>query len=159
VTPNKIESVRLNPSHKKKTIGLTRRKADELIAILKERIQVVNKDPQYLYGVSRLAVFGSYLTDKEKLGDLDIAIELGPKNRVKADHWKLCDRQYREGRGSFMQQTLWPEQKVLRALRGRNHALSFHEYDELERLVQAGLAQGRELYRNKRYDRKSFFAQ
>ena len=51
----------------KKHVGLTHSKADELLALLVERAEEVNRDPQFLY-VSRLAVFGSYLSDKEELG-------------------------------------------------------------------------------------------
>lgn len=138
---------------KKKNCNLTRRKADELIALLLERIEQVNLDPQYIYGVSRAVVFGSYLTDKERLGDLDIAIELGPKYRDENEHQKQYDEQVdREGKGSFLQRYFWPHEKVMRALRGRNYGISIHSCTEYDSLVEEGLATGRELYRNTEFD-------
>jgi predicted nucleotidyltransferase len=84
---------------------MTRSKADELLAMLLARVEKVNRDPQYLFGVSKLAVFGSYLTAKEKLGDLDIAVEIGPKNRVHEEHETLYQEQVsNEGRGNMIQQ-------------------------------------------------------
>jgi len=120
----------------KKHVGVTRAKADELIAALIERVKVVDADPQYLYGVSRLAVFGSYLTDKSKLGDIDIAVELGPKERRTSLHWQLCEAQRAEAPGHYgsIERLFWPERRVWKALRDRHSAFSFHEYGELEQL-------------------------
>ncbi len=45
-----------------------------------DRAKQINANgTDFVFGISRLAVFGSYLTDKPKLGDLDIAVELRPR--------------------------------------------------------------------------------
>ena len=64
-----------------------------MLAQLQLRAAWVDADPEYLYGVSRLMVFGSYLSDKPKLGDIDIAVQLGPKCRDPKEHWALCDQE------------------------------------------------------------------
>jgi predicted nucleotidyltransferase len=142
---------------RKKNVGITRAKADELIADLVERAKAVDADPQYLYGISRLAIFGSYLTGNEKLGDIDIAVELGPKERHPPTHWKLVEVQ-RQGapRGNMLQQLYWPEQKVQQALRDRHKAFSIHTYDELERMEQEFGTPSKTIYRNEACDRKTF---
>jgi predicted nucleotidyltransferase len=50
----------------KKRVGVTRETADRLLDNLRTRAKEIDADPQYLYGISRLAVFGSYLTAKDK---------------------------------------------------------------------------------------------
>ena len=143
---------------RKKNVGITRAKADELIAALVERARAVDADPQYLYGVSRLAVFGSYLTSKEKLGDIDIAVELGPKERHPATHWKLVEEQRQTApRGNMLEQLSWPEIKVQKALRDRHTAFSFHTHDELERMELEFGTPSKTIYRNEAFDRKTFF--
>lgn len=147
---------------KKKNVGLTRKRADELVAILMDRIEMVNKDPQYIYGISRVSVFGSYLTDKAKLGDLDIAVEVGPKCRDPKRHWKLSDAQvrdegYKRG-GNIVNKLFWPQTKPVMALRGGHSAFSFSDYSDLEYLIEKGAAH-REIYRNEKFDRKSFYDQ
>lgn len=56
---------------------LPRSEAARLLQRVITRAAEVNRDPvRYPYAVRRLVVFGSFLTDKEMLGDLDIAAEL-----------------------------------------------------------------------------------
>lgn len=56
---------------------LPRSEAERLLQRIISRAAEVNQDPvRYPYAVRRLVVFGSFLTDKEMLGDLDIAVEL-----------------------------------------------------------------------------------
>lgn len=142
---------------KKKRVGVTRRRATELVALLKDRIARVNSDSQYLYGVGRVALFGSYLTDKQKLGDIDVAIELGPKRREAPHaHWERCRKQSEvEGcTSSFLDRLNWPKEKTLRALRGRNYAFSFHPFDDLDGKLENGEVPIMELYRNELYRRE-----
>jgi predicted nucleotidyltransferase len=143
---------------RKKNVGISRQSADKAIAALVERANAVDADPQYLYGVSRLAVFGSYLTSKEKLGDIDIAVELGPKERHPPTHWKLVEEQRQAApRGSMIEQLYWPEHRVMTALRGRHPAFSLHTYDELERMEENFDTRSKLIYRNEAFDRKTFF--
>ena len=56
---------------------LQRGEATRLLTRIVSRATEINEDPvRYPYAVRRLVVFGSFLTDKEVLGDLDIGVEL-----------------------------------------------------------------------------------
>jgi len=46
---------------------------------LMARAQEINSDPKYLYSVGSVVVFGSYLNGNERLGDLDVAVEVLPR--------------------------------------------------------------------------------
>ena len=128
---------------------MTHSKADELLALMVERAEEVNRDPQFIYRVSRLTVFGSYLTDKEKLGDLDVAVELLPKHNAEK-HSKLIKQQsINEATGDWWEQSVWSRRKVHRALKRQNHAFSLHDYANFVLMVEQGGAVGREFYRSK----------
>ena len=143
-----------------KRVGVRRKTAQRLVEELRLRATQIDADPRFLYGVSRLAVFGSYVSsDKPKLGDIDIAVELGPKERNPERHWELCDKQQNEATASasVFDRIYWPETKVWKALRAGHSSFSLHEYTELEALLRAGKAECVVLHRNKRFDRESFF--
>lgn len=148
-------SERIRLQQEKKHVGLTRAKADEIISALTERAKLINKDPQFLFGVRRIAIFGSYLTEKQKLGDLDVAVSWARKHKDPKEHRRLCDIQRnQEGPGDFFGSLAWPETKVRRALRGRNRAISIHAYEELEQMTKDGMAQKQEIFYAPEFDSK-----
>jgi len=61
---------------------ITRKTAETALARLLERIERVNRDNHFLAKVTRVIVFGSYLRgDVDRLGDVDVAVELEPKEQ------------------------------------------------------------------------------
>lgn len=58
---------------------VTRAKADQIFADFMERVQKVNDDPYYLFRVTRVVLFGSYIRDTPTVNDIDIALQLVPK--------------------------------------------------------------------------------
>ncbi len=56
---------------------LPRAVADRLIGEMLERARAINRDPAFLFYVSEISLFGSYLTDAQELGDIDVALEFG----------------------------------------------------------------------------------
>ncbi len=62
---------------------INRAKADELIKELLARVEAVNADPELLETVTRVSAFGSYITDRPDLGDIDLVVDRirrGPPN-------------------------------------------------------------------------------
>lgn len=60
----------------KATAPLTRAKSNELLKDLIESAILINENPEFVFFVERIEVFGSYLTEKELLGDLDVGVKL-----------------------------------------------------------------------------------
>jgi hypothetical protein len=60
----------------KATAPISRAKASELLQDLIERAKSINENPEFVFYVERIEVFGSYLTEKELLGDLDVGVQL-----------------------------------------------------------------------------------
>ncbi len=59
-----------------KTKRITRRAADAAVAQMRTAIASINADPVLMYGVARVALYGSYITDADDLGDVDVAYTL-----------------------------------------------------------------------------------
>jgi hypothetical protein len=54
---------------------VTRRTADRVLREFLDRVLALNADEDALYQVPEAVIFGSYLTNAERLGDVDLAIE------------------------------------------------------------------------------------
>ena len=97
-----------------------------------QRAKEVNADHRELYRVSRLWAFGSYLTDAEELGDVDIAVELARND----DDWPpMPDGEYayaettappKSWRRGYFETLAWPQEAVLRRLKARRRHISLH---------------------------------
>lgn len=110
---------------------ITREKADNLLKEILERIKQINDTPEYVYKVSSAKIFGSYLSEKEILGDLDIAVKLDRKVDGAA-FMELCKKRielaYNTGRNfsNYIEQLDWPRREVLMHLSTRKKGLSIH---------------------------------
>ena len=101
-----------------------------------KRVEHVREDDQFLYKVSKAYVFGSYLSDKEYLGDIDLAVELSPKekdlNKFNELRRTKMAKAHQEGRRfkSFVDELVWPDTEVWLTLKARSRGLSLHRFDD-----------------------------
>lgn len=122
---------------------IRRATADRLLSQFLERVGVVNSDPHYLFRVEHAVVFGSYLSDVETLGDLDLAIHLEAKEPDWDKHVALEDARIADAREagrdfpSYEAQIRWPETEVRRFLKGRSSAISLHDLRSDIRIITA----------------------
>jgi predicted nucleotidyltransferase len=79
-----------------------RKKADEAIKGLMERIRIVNEDDFFLYRVTTVVLYGSYVRGAERPADVDLAIDAKRKiSDVEKSHeacWKHLNDSGRECR-------------------------------------------------------------
>jgi hypothetical protein len=106
--------------------------ATELTEFMK-RVHAVNADSKYLYSIKRVTVFGSFLERAERLGDVDIAVDL--ESRVTMDKsrkWIDLFRQHawRSGRSfsTFEEEIDWPRQEVVLLLKSRKRSISIQSW-------------------------------
>lgn len=118
-----------------------RRTAERLLEQFMERVRIVNADGNYLYTVKTIVLFGSYLSERDDLGDIDIAFAL--KQRSIAD-WgaaanELRQRAQEAGRRfrSNLEWIGWPELEVVRYLRSRSRSLRLVELESHRELLAA----------------------
>lgn len=106
-----------------------------------ERVNAVNSNPKYLYSVTRVAVFGSFLGHENHLGDVDVAVDLRSSVVLDPKHkWVELFQKHAWDSGrtfsSFEEEIFWPRQEVLLALKSRKRAISiqpWHSFLEMEK--------------------------
>ncbi|WP_423224791.1 hypothetical protein [Candidatus Amarolinea aalborgensis] len=115
---------------------LTRQTAQKRLAEFLDRVHAVNADEGFVYCVRRVLVFGSYLTEQERINDIDIAVELvfrerDPKKREAAIQARIRQA-YKTGRqfSGFVDEFQWPYNEVLQFLKSRSRAISLHTTDD-----------------------------
>lgn len=122
---------------------ITRAKAESLIEEISRRAQAINNDPDSTHGVQSVHVYGSYLTEKEQLGDLDIAVSTFQRRRKgeTGSEWVYRDqdwsRQFRCKHGSYA---------IYKRLR-INNSVSISPLDSLLELVEEGRASERVIFK------------
>jgi hypothetical protein len=119
----------------KATTPITRAKANELLLDLIERAKSINENPEFVFYVERIEVFGSYLTDKELLGDLDVGVKIERryKGRLFTQHNQQRIEMAKSGGRSFNNSTdqlNWPYLEVMLILKARKRGLSVHDINE-----------------------------
>jgi predicted nucleotidyltransferase len=119
---------------KKKKVGLTRPTADNLLQDLTKRAIetcILSKEESPYY-VTKLAVFGSYLKGKNKMGDLDIFVEKRCKWNDREQMLNYFEKlPSNNGRG-FLQRMAYHENVFYRILLRNNHSISLHDMRDNE---------------------------
>lgn len=122
--------------------AIRRETADRVFAEFLSRVEEVNNNPYYLYRIKTVILFGSYLESVGPVGDIDLAIELVPKegDAGKASRKMMQRGKEAEERGrrfsTFMERLLFASTEVWRFLKSRSRTLSLHDSSDpiLERV-------------------------
>jgi hypothetical protein len=117
-----------------------RKTAERLLEQFLERVQCVNCTHEYLYRVEHVVLFGSMLSDVDRLGDVDVAVQLQPKVIESAEfqEWSMDRRRAAEANGrnfrGVFDWAMWPTQEIFLHLKARSSGLSLHDFCEVEQL-------------------------
>lgn len=113
-----------------------RKTAEKNLKKFLERVKQVNDDNYYLYKVTKVLVFGSYLSNKEKINDLDIAVEMKSKIPDKNERMQIernrVNEVYESGKifSNFTEQLFYPRKEVLKYLKSGSRSISLHTTDD-----------------------------
>ncbi|MCC6458037.1 MAG: nucleotidyltransferase domain-containing protein [Caldilineaceae bacterium] len=119
------------------TKPIKRATAERLLSEFEARIESVNEEEHFLYRVSRVVLFGSYLSNVPTLGDIDLIVHLEEKETNSERHKELCIERNLEflRRGwnldfvtLYAAYDILPRREVFVALRNRSSYLSLHAY-------------------------------
>ncbi len=119
---------------------ITRKTADRLLQGFIERVHDLNSRPEYLFRVESVALFGSMLSDTDRLGDVDLAIELQSKaaDEMEFRNWSQSRRSAARTKGkrfaSTFESAAWPTLEIYLYLKSGSRSLSLHEFRELAAL-------------------------
>lgn len=116
-------------------------KADKIFNEFMKRVSEINEDESFIYRVSKLCLFGSYLNpEAEDYGDIDIAYELEHKisddKRFSEASQKIIANAKADGKvfSSILDEICYPEDLVLRYLKNRSPYISLHRIKDIETL-------------------------
>lgn len=117
----------------------SRETAARLIDSVKTRAAAVNADKWMPAYVGEIRVFGSWLSDSDNLGDVDLAVRL--ERRYAGDVFielndALVERD--EFTGSFFQRLCYSDTAVYRRLKCRDGRISIHHIDDLKNIGVSG---------------------
>lgn len=107
-----------------------------------DRVRAINSNAALPYVVTKVILFGSFLTDAPTVSDVDIAVQL--RHRV-ADYeqFEALENQrvaaaLERGRqlNDYFSQLIWPYQEVLLMLKNRSRVISLHDVDHHEKLFE-----------------------
>jgi len=115
---------------------ISRRRANELLAAVIERADAFEHSfPDWPIRLTRLGVFGSFLTEAPSLGDLDVAVDV---KKMLGDDFEsaLHDARGRAEADGFrahskFERLLLPELFVYHKLKARNRSISLHSWSDL----------------------------
>lgn len=118
----------------RKDVRIKRKTADRLLNGIVERVKKINSSEQYVYGIRRLVVFGSYVNDLESdsPGDPDIGFETYPKYQGDELRQKHLKKSMECRDSDMLVQIGWAEIEVFRRLRNRSAYISLYRIGTLE---------------------------
>jgi hypothetical protein len=117
-----------------------RKTAERLLDQFLERVKRVNDTQEYVYRVEHVVLFGSMLSDIDRLGDVDVAVQLQPKvdKHDGFQEWSMARRRAAEAKGrnfrGVLDWAMWPTQEIFLQLKARSSGLSLHDFSEVEKL-------------------------
>jgi predicted transcriptional regulator/predicted nucleotidyltransferase len=110
---------------------LRRSTADLALDEFMERVRRVNQNPALLYSVTKVVVFGGFLRGSERLGDVDVAIDLAPRLPL-SGNWVERFRQHAQTSGrcfrTFEDEIDWPRREIILALKARKRSISIQSW-------------------------------
>jgi hypothetical protein len=115
------------------TKRFSRATAARIIEAVQNRAAEVNAESALPTFVGEIKVFGSWLSEKPDLGDVDLAVGLQRRYQGK-DFTRLnllwADRD--EFRGSWVQRLFYADTLAYRRIKGRDGRISIHRMDEIK---------------------------
>lgn len=116
---------------------ITRKTANRALQEFMDRVQVIDVSDEYPYKIESVVLFGSLLSGKERLGDVDLAVELRPATPDDREFHKRCNCRYfvalmdERRLYSDFEWITWPTLEIFRFLRSRSRSLDLHSLNDL----------------------------
>ena len=114
----------------------SREQGEKLLSEFLERVREVNSSDDFLEEITKVSVFGSYLTDAPDLGDLDLCVETKIKDKFIDNFSELNFQQYRVSSMTLSRMYIpfFSYEKMMRFIKNRSPRYSFHDHSELKTL-------------------------
>jgi hypothetical protein len=117
-----------------------RETAERVLTEFLERVERVNATPEYVYRVDTAILYGSMLSDAERLGNVNVAVNLESKAKDETEfqEWSGTRRHAARVKGrsfsTIVEQAYWPRAEVYLQLKARSISLKLSELSHVELL-------------------------
>ena len=122
------------------TRPITRVAAEQIVGALVARAEAINcGEGDFAYLIGPIRVFGSYLGESPTLSDIDLSVELVPRDTEPRRQEAAEQERYQFAPESkhYLERAGWPRQEVLQFLQGSNRAIHWTDPYDLNRLATA----------------------
>ncbi len=115
---------------------ISKEKAENIFREFMGRVNKVNQDPDFIYKVSKVLLFGSYITDATLVNDIDVAVEIVRKDddydTYKIKHDIKIKELENNGKyfGGLIPELMYPLKEVILFLKARSKYISIHMADD-----------------------------
>lgn len=115
---------------------IKRATAEKHLALFLRRVKQANETGEFAYRVSKVIVFGSYLSEVSELGDVDIAVALADTTSDSREISRLHDLRraiaIKNGRNfkDTFDEIIWPVQEVMLYLKSGSRVINLHRIED-----------------------------
>lgn len=117
---------------------ITRKTAEAALSGLLKTVERYNSDPDKILTVETVVVFGSFVGDKEELGDLDVAIKHRDRdpNANRSKVWLAYARRSGRKFSNFVQRAYWPAPELHQILKQRKRTITIQDWNTFLALAE-----------------------
>ena len=129
-----MERLKLVKSLKNKKL-YTRETAKMTLENVIKRIKEANRNDEFIYKITKAVLFGSYInSNKEKVGDLDIAIYIELKDKSKPE-WEQNLERARTSNSyvPFILKFIYGKEEVFKYIKDKKHILQLHDGNKVDK--------------------------
>lgn len=114
---------------------LKRATAKRAVEAFLSRVHELNENDYFVYRVTKVLLFGSFLSDSDYVNDVDLALALVPKHdpdrQGELENQRISEA-HDNGRTfhNIVEMRSWPQEEALRFLKSRSRTLSLHRIDD-----------------------------
>jgi len=130
----------LNLAYASAAKPIRRKTAEHILTEFLTRAERVNATPEYLYRVDMAILYGSMLSTAERLGNVNVAVNLESKARGEAEYQEWSEQRIRAAQrkgksfSTIVERAYWPIAEVYLELKARSISLKISELSHVELL-------------------------
>jgi hypothetical protein len=130
----------LNLAYASAAKPIHRKTAERILTEFLERVERVNATPEYVYRVDTAILYGSMLSDAERLGNVNVAVNLESKAKGETEfqEWSKARRHAARVTGrsfsTIVEKAFWPRAEIYLQLKARSISLKLSELSHVELL-------------------------
>jgi len=116
----------------------SRETAQRALENLKQKIKEANQREDFIYEIKKAVLFGSYInSNKEKLGDIDIALYIDLKDKETPEIEQNCKRAKESGKEMpCLMRMIYGKEEISKFVKDRKAVIELHDGYLIDRRVE-----------------------